>query len=203
MYTTVDANTCYQFGVFGHTTSNIGPHEFEDVVRNRMGINPSNCPHGNRRLIIIIQRKIRRFSNVREMKFLLLKYFPNVIVDIADFANWTLHDQITQVSYSDGLIGVHGAALELQRFIKPTGGLLEITSDQFPKYWYKEEVRRNGHVYETILDCDVTIPEFAWKMYVTKIQNETRENILKIAKKVRLNAGENIWKYADCNVNIK
>ena len=201
MYTTVEANTCYQLGVFGYTTSNIGPHEFEDALRNRMGINPSNCPHSNRRLITIVQREIRRFSNVREMKFTLLKYFPSVIVDIVDFANWTLHDQITQVSCSDVLIGVHGAALELQRFLKPTGGLLEIIWDHFPKYWYKEEVRHNGHVYETILNCDVTIPEFAWKRYFITFKNDTKENILKLSEKVRLNAEENIWKYADCRVD--
>ena len=124
------------------------------------------------------------------------------------FEDLSIKEQIQLVHCTDILIGIHGAGLEHYRFMRPNTALIQVGWDGWSANHLYETapLRRHIHAYK-MNDCAATISEKAWQLYYKLNPNyshKSRKEILGLVQTVRhFSMHDNIWKYADCTLNVE
>ena len=120
-----------------------------------------------------------------------------------------MKEQIQVAHCADLLIGVHGAGLEHYRFMRPRTGLIQVGWKGWQaNYLYDIPPRLKLLRARKVTNCNATISEQAWQMYYKQnpvfSANRSREDILNLVDKlVVFSLRENIWKFADCRLDIE
>ena len=203
-YKTINESMCFTKAVFGYDKSAVRGGELEQVVRDRMGISSESCPKNNTKRILIQDRKHRRIINSEELANELRSQLNASVINM-QFENYTLAEQIQNVFCADVLIGVQGAGLNHLRFLREDSALLEVGWDHWPAGMYASMARRMGIKAITMGNCSANISEHTWKSFYEEngnMRNKTHQEVLKWAGNAWWK-GENIWKFADCNLNIE
>ena len=125
----------------------------------------------------------------------------------AYFEDLSVKEQIALVHCADLLIGIHGAGLEHYRFMRPHSALIQVG-------WQHWEAT---HLYDIpakiklirarkLQNCNATISDEAWANYFKlnpEFSGKSRQEIYNISTSIaHFSLRENIWKYADCTLNV-
>ena len=156
-------------------------------------------------------RQYRTVLNANETK-LALQRSLNATVDMQQFETISIRRQIELVTCADVLIGVSGAGLTYHRFLTPGAIMVELGWTGFPGGMHCVDAQAAKQVKcATLSSNQAKLSETSWKMYfdVNKgLKNRSRDDIVQLAtpliKPNGLGQGlrRNIWKYADCVVDI-
>ena len=203
-YQTLGANTCFEKGIFGYTTSNVRRGELEDLMRRKMNISEAKCV-GKHPRILIQDRHERRMLNSDKLKIALEAKLSATVSSIY-FEDIPLHEQLQAVYCADVLVGVQGAGLEHYRFLRPGASVLEVGWKHWPAGRYKRRANSLGYRADVIDNCDAILTEHSWSRYFEHnepLRDKSKDEILKLVNKVSFGLDKNIWKFADCELNIQ
>ena len=204
-YKTIQENICFEKAVFGYDKSLLKMGELEELIRRRMNVSSTYCTTKKTR-ILILNRASRRILNTEQLANELQSRL-NATVEIVQFENMQLAEQIQRVHCADLLIGVQGAGLNHFRFLPKGGAVLEIGWEHWPVGLYCYLATTMGFKCNVIDNCSAKISEHAWRaFYNTNKDNDfkymTHDEVLNLANHVEFQVDENIWKFADCEINI-
>lgn len=73
----------------------------------------------------------RKIKNEQELQKFVQNLYPNHSISSIQTDKLTMQDQLSAITNTDILIGMHGAGLTLALFLPKHGGLIEL----YPKYW--------------------------------------------------------------------
>ena len=118
-----------------------------------------------------------------------------------------MREQVRAVQCCDMLIGIHGAGLEHNRFMKKGSFLIQLGWPHWEaNFLYDITPRFRGVRAKKVQDaCEPVIDEAGWELYFKHNPDLTtlsREEIYELADHLMVKSfRENIWKYANCKLN--
>ena len=124
---------------------------FTNRVLRHHGLKPSVKKVDDTSLILTwIDRRgsrglVDQDSHIQKLK----KTYPKVHIDVVDFANLTMKDQLATVQKTDILAGVHGAGLTHAMFLPPGATLVEIQPPELRHRGFRNEAHLAGLQYFT------------------------------------------------------
>ena len=119
-----------------------------------------------------------------------------------------MREQIAAVQCSDMLIGIHGAGLEHNRFMKKGAFLIQLGWPHWEaNFLYDIPPKWRGVRAQKVQDaCEPVISEEGWSLYFKhnpELRGLMKEEIYALAEHLWVKSfRENIWKYANCVLNV-
>lgn len=100
-------------------------------------------------LTLIDRKGSRRLRSSEQLTAALRSSFPDVKVELVDFAEMSFPDQIRLVRSTDILVGVHGAGLTHELFLTQGSTVVEIMPEQLNYKGFANMAKLLGHHYLT------------------------------------------------------
>ena len=122
------------------------------MARFYLGTNEADVDTNLKRPLTLtfISRKEKRSLIDKDIYIDKLKtLYPNVQINLVDFANLTFFQQIETVRKTDILAGVHGAGLGHSMLLPPKSAVVEIMPVDFNHKGFRNLAKRLGHKYFT------------------------------------------------------
>ena len=198
--------TCFHKAHFGTFQRNIEPFEIENRVYSLLNISKENCT--DKPLLILQDRNYRRILNIRDLRQTAVK--TGFQAEIVAFENITAKEQLRWMRCADVLVGVHGAGLEWFHFMKKPAALIEIGWNHWSSGLYTARATAQGY-RAFALNSTAIVGEKAWRTHVDatsrnrQLQHENTVSPAAVFKRERMfdhYRNTNIWKFADCKVNL-
>lgn len=120
--------------------------------------------------------------------------FPEVKVNLVDFATLSLQEQLHTVRRTDILAGTHGAGLTHAIFMRPGSAMVEILPHNFFHKGFRNIAKLKGHSYfgahapEAELSLNVT-NDLTWQQENIRIEEDRFMELLSVAIKSMYNRG--------------
>ena len=192
---------CFSQAVFGLANHKISKsREAVDYVMEQLGPDRSSC---NGEVVTIVQRTHRKIMNTQELIESLYKA-GYVDVQIVQFENLTVQEQLRTAGCNSTLIGVQGAGLRWGTFMLPGSMLVEIA---WPKAFWNHYYRFVAHKYGLrYLPLEARTVRPNWQTYEDKLRggievSDDEKKVLLTAVPKSVSA-DNIWKWADVTVDV-
>lgn len=125
-------------------------HVFAKRMANFYGVKDEVQPPDRPLVLTFISRNEKR-SLVNKEQYIdgLKNLYPEVQINLVDFASLTFAEQIATVRKTDILAGIHGAGLGHGMFLPPNSALAEIMPVDFNHKGFRNMAKRIGHKYFT------------------------------------------------------
>ena len=201
-------NACYSSAVFGSNTDHFHkPRLIVNHTKNFFYENyiPEKLIKTAKKCSVIIQnRKYRRIKNINILKT-IAESLGLSDVCILYYEDISFEEQVHYSSNARMLIGVQGAGLQWAVFMPKGSVLLEIA---WPlKHWsffFERFVTPYGIRHVKLMSHDVTVNWTSYEKMVRDGREVNQTEKLQMLKSSGVkNTFDNLWKWADVNVNIE
>ncbi|KAI7786177.1 glycosyltransferase family 61 protein [Diaporthe eres] len=103
--------------------------------------------HANPTITIVQRKKNRKFMSLDRWVPILKERYPQATIDVVDFADISVEEQLRLVQSTDILMGHHGAALTHTIFLSPESTVVEILPRYFDQHGFRATAALRGVQY--------------------------------------------------------
>ncbi|KAF2835556.1 glycosyltransferase family 61 protein [Patellaria atrata CBS 101060] len=155
---------------------------FIDRIMGHYGIDHTRKSDGPIVVTFIDRRGRRKFRDQAKHVKRFQENFPNVKVNVVDFADIPYSEQIRIVAKSDILAGIHGAALTHAMYLPPQSSVVEIQPYKLKHRGFRNLAKLLGHRYfNTHCFEDPTADPNWHKVTDIAIEDEKFDDVMKAA----------------------
>lgn len=164
---------------------------FVERILDKLSISRERDPLAPLTVTFINRMGSRKLQNISKLLSYLLAAFPEVIVNVVDFAATQFREQLTLVQQTDILAGVHGAGLTHAMFLKPGSSVVEIIPADCAHKGFRNLAKLRGHQYFSAHATQLAPKETEnWQENNVIIEPERFIGLMDVATKSIHNRGE-------------
>jgi protein O-GlcNAc transferase len=120
---------------------------FIDRVLTHLSITPQRDPSAKLVLTYIDRKSSRKLENQALLLDDLKTTYPDITINIVDFAALSFREQVETVATTDILVGVHGAGLTHSMWLPPHSAVVEILPEKVGHKGFRNLAKLRGHQY--------------------------------------------------------